>query len=214
MPTRFYFRFAVIVAAVVLCAAAILAWRADQRDRAQLAAELAATRQLLAAAGARQHDRDAQLTQTLAALAAEKRTVVTPAKIVRDLPRELPLPAPITLESAPAAPATPGQTPAARTQAVIPAEDLKPLYDFALDCKACQAKLADAQGNLADEQKKTAPSPRSATRPCASPAAAALGAASDAPPNGLSSAPPPAPLPRRPLIKASWFWATAVTPLS
>jgi hypothetical protein len=32
----------------------------------------------------------------------------------------------------------------------------KPLYDFTLDCKACQAKLADAQGNLADEQRKTA----------------------------------------------------------
>ena len=42
------------------------------------------------------------------------------------------------------------------TQAVIPTEDLKPLYDFALDCKACQAKLAAAQADLTDERTKTA----------------------------------------------------------
>jgi septal ring factor EnvC (AmiA/AmiB activator) len=156
MSSPFLLKLAAFLVAVILCVALFEAWRADQRDRAQLAAELAATKQLLAAADARQHDRDAQLTQTLAALASEKRTIITPAQIIHDLPRDLPLPAPIILQSAPAAPATPGQPPAAPTQAIIPAEDLKPLYDFALDCKACQAKLADAQGNLADEQKKTA----------------------------------------------------------
>jgi hypothetical protein len=45
---------------------------------------------------------------------------------------------------------------AALTQAVIPAADLKPLYDFSLDCRACQAKLAAAQADLTDEQAKTA----------------------------------------------------------
>jgi hypothetical protein len=40
--------------------------------------------------------------------------------------------------------------------AVIPAEDLKPLYDFALECKACQAKLTAAQSDLTDERTKTA----------------------------------------------------------
>jgi type II secretory pathway pseudopilin PulG len=156
MPSRLTLRIAGLAVAVILCVAAVHAWRADQRDRAQLAVELAATRQLLAAADTRQRDRDTQLAQTLAALASEKRTIVKPAQIVRELPRELPLPAPITLQSTPAKPATAGQTSTAPTQAVIPAEDLKPLYDFTLDCKACQAKLAAAQGNLADEQKKTA----------------------------------------------------------
>jgi hypothetical protein len=42
-----------------------------------------------------------------------------------------------------------------QAQAVIPAADLKPLYDFSVDCKACQAKLAAAQGNLTDEKTKT-----------------------------------------------------------
>lgn len=149
---------------------------ADRLDRAQLAAELAATKQLLAAADARQHDRDAQLAQTLSALAAEKRTIVTPAQIIRELPNNIRLPAPVTLQVDPASsvgatlgsPATNARnasagraSPApannsARGGAVIPAEDLKPLYDFTLDCKACQAKLTAAQGDLADEKSKTA----------------------------------------------------------
>src|SRR5467141_5445876 len=43
----------------------------------------------------------------------------------------------------------------AETQAVIPGEDLKPLYDFTIDCKACQSKLTAAQADLTDEKKKT-----------------------------------------------------------
>ena len=156
MSSQFFLKLASLIFAAILVVALIQAWRADQRGRSQLAAELAATKQLLAAADARQHDRDAQLTQTLAALAAEKRTIVTPAQIVRELPHELSLPSPITLQSAPATPATPGLTTATPAQTVIPAEDLKPLYDFTIDCKACQAKLAAAQGDLADEQKKAA----------------------------------------------------------
>jgi hypothetical protein len=40
--------------------------------------------------------------------------------------------------------------------AQIPAADLKPLYDYILDCKACQAKLTAAQSDLTDEKTKTA----------------------------------------------------------
>jgi hypothetical protein len=40
--------------------------------------------------------------------------------------------------------------------AQVPADDLKPLYSFVMDCKACQAKLSAAAGNLSDEQTKTA----------------------------------------------------------
>jgi len=166
MPYRSWLRLAAIVIAVALLVAAFQAWRADRRDRAQLAAELASTKQLLEAADARQRDRDAQLQQSLAALAAEKRTIVTPAQILRDLPRELPLPAPIVLQPAPASPAqgnpspnaaqTPGDAPKpGQPAAIIPAEDLKPLYDFTLDCKACQAKLAASQADLLDEGNKT-----------------------------------------------------------
>ena len=178
MPYRFWLKLAAIVIAVALCVAVVQAWRADRRDRAQLAAELAATKQLLTAADARQHDRDAQLAQTLSTLAAEKRSVVTPAQILRELPKNLPLPAPITLQVGPApsvgatlgSPATnTGATPVGGASpapangekppldsAFIPRADLKPLYDFTLDCKACQAKLSVTQNDLADERQKTA----------------------------------------------------------
>jgi len=151
MTSNFWFRLIALLVAAVLGVAVAQAWRADRRERAQLETELAATKQLLAAADARQHDRDAQLAQTLATLAAEKRTVVTPAQIVRELPSQISLPSPIVLQSAPALP----DSPTPKTNAVIPAEDLKPLYDFTIDCKACQAKLAAAQGDLTDERNKT-----------------------------------------------------------
>jgi hypothetical protein len=152
MPSQLWIRLAELSLAFLLAVAVYFSWRADQRDRAQLAAELAATKQLLAAADVRQHDRDAQLAQTLATLAAEKRTIVTPAQIVRELPSQISLPAPIVLQSTPALP----DSPTPKANAVIPAEDLKPLYDFTLDCRACQAKLSAAQGDLTDERKKTA----------------------------------------------------------
>jgi hypothetical protein len=40
--------------------------------------------------------------------------------------------------------------------AQIPAADLQPLYDYALNCTVCQAKLTAAQADLADEKIKTA----------------------------------------------------------
>src|SRR5713226_7152229 len=151
MPSQFWLKLASIVVSAVLGVAVVQAWRADRRERSQLESELAATKQLLAAADTRQHDRDAQLAQTLATLTAEKRAIVTPAQIVRELPSQLPLPSPLILQSAPASPSSPSP----QSNAVIPAEDLKPLYDFTIDCKACQAKLAAAQGDLTDERQKT-----------------------------------------------------------
>lgn len=159
MPIRFWTRIAELIFIVALALAWFFSWRADRRDRTQLAAELAATKQLVAAADAQQHARDVQLAETLKSLAAEKRTVVTPAQIISKLPSELGLPSPIVLQTRPAASSlsVPAQTAKpASTQAILPAEDLKPLYDFTIDCKACQAKLATSQSDLADEQKKTA----------------------------------------------------------
>src|SRR6202165_3076399 len=99
MPTSFSIRIAALAIAGGLALALLAAWRADRRDRTQLAADLATAQQALAQADARQHDRDAQLLQTLAALAAEKRTITTPAQIVRALPQQIPLPVPITLQA-------------------------------------------------------------------------------------------------------------------
>ncbi len=170
MSIRYWIRIVEAAVLMLLAVAVIVSWRADRRDRTQLASELASTKKALADADTRQHERDTQLAQTLSALANLKRTIVTPAQIVRELPSEIPLPTPITLESATAANSPTTQTPAGPNptspapslpdgklpQAVIPAEDLKPLYDFALECKACQAKLTAAQSDLSDERTKTA----------------------------------------------------------
>src|SRR5204862_3903519 len=102
--------------------------RTSRRDRSQPASELVATKQLLTVADARQHDRDAQLAQTLAALAAEKRTIVTPAQIVRELPTQISLPSPIVLQSAQEI----TNSPTTKHNADVPAEDLKPLYEYTL----------------------------------------------------------------------------------
>jgi hypothetical protein len=203
MPTQIYVRAAAILIAATLVLAVFAAWRAERRDRAQLAADLAAANKSLAQATARQHDRDTQLQKTLTALAAEKRNIKTTAQIIADLPNQIPLPEAIRLQSAkPEAtlltpPCSSGLSRSARdpmfgpegskstppsidepingncrrtaclrwqghpcssvpTQAALPVADLKPLYDFAIDCKICQAKLAAAQADLTDEHAKTA----------------------------------------------------------
>jgi hypothetical protein len=46
---------------------------------------------------------------------------------------------------------------------IIPAEDLKPLYDFTLDCKACEAKLSATQGDR--QRNATQPSPQQKEAP-------------------------------------------------
>ncbi|MGB8476471.1 MAG: hypothetical protein WCE61_20515 [Candidatus Acidiferrum sp.] len=200
MTPRNWLRLAEILVSVLLAITILVAWRADRRDRAQLASQLAAAQKTIADASASQHDRDTLLKQSLAQLAAQKRAVVTQAQILKALPSAIPLPVAISLQSTPTktvnahplpiqarapvprAPLTKLEAKASRSaqtlpadqnqsspapiyaaqtadkppDAVLPAADLKPLYDFAIDCKACQAKLAAAQSDLNDEKTKTA----------------------------------------------------------
>lgn len=176
MTLRVGIRVAAAVIVVIALVAIYVSWRAEIRSRAELAAELAAAKQALTAAEERQQARDAKLADTLAAIAAEKRTVRSPAQIIKDLPNQIPLPVPIVIQNIPnpglsgakapetgtprvgaSTPDKPGQVSndASRIQGVIAGPDLKPLYDFALDCKTCQAKLTAAQSDLADEKGKT-----------------------------------------------------------
>lgn len=64
-------------------------------------------------------------------------------------------------DSLPNAPAAAGATipacdPTAGCDARIPAADLKPLYDYVQDCRACQAELTVAKQNAADDAAKLA----------------------------------------------------------
>ena len=60
---------------------------------------------------------------------------------------------PKTSDSSSPAPATtnPSQAPPGQS-ATIPASDLKPLFDYIQDCRACQAQLKAAQSDLTDEK--------------------------------------------------------------
>jgi len=162
MSIRIWLKGAAVLIALVASVSVYLAWRGAQHAQAQLKAELQATQKAVADADSRQQSRNAQLTQVLAQLNEKKSTVRNPAQIVKALPGVLPLPTPLTQPTQVASPGLPAiqggskqpvETPAPKVQ--LPAEDLKPLYDFAVNCQECQAQLIAAQANLKDEQTKT-----------------------------------------------------------
>jgi hypothetical protein len=156
---KLWIQISATVVGLVLVSALVSAWRAQLLDRSRLQAELSATQKALADLDAKQKERDLQLTQTLKQLAEQKSRVRTPSQVLTELPGVLPLPTPLR-EAILTTPATEG--PASSEPATpqpksvpLPKEDLKPLFDFAVDCQACQARLASAQAALTDEKAKT-----------------------------------------------------------
>jgi hypothetical protein len=156
-----WLKVAAMLIAVVAGVSVYFAWRGAQRTQAQLKAELQATQKALADADTRQKTRDAELAQILGGLNQKKATIQSPQQIVKALPEVLPLPIPILdvqVGSAdvpgPLGPAKPGN-PTPKSEVLLPTEDLKPLYDYAVDCQECKAQLSAAQANLKDEQTKT-----------------------------------------------------------
>ena len=93
-----------ICIAAVLAALAFHAWLSAHDDQLRLQSVVASQKQVLDAADAREHDRNATLKDALAQIEILKRQTQTPEQILRDLPKYLPLPQPITL--APVATAT------------------------------------------------------------------------------------------------------------
>jgi hypothetical protein len=172
--TRRTIEIAAFCAALLLVAMAVHAWLDSRDEQLRLASTLAAQKQLLDAADSRERTRQSALDATLAQIESLKRATLTPEQVLRDLPKYLPLPQPITLASATgpdasapaqqgtdasAKAAIPGQPPGAfptAPAAQIPSADLKPLYDYVQDCRACQAQLAAAKQNQADDAGKLA----------------------------------------------------------
>jgi hypothetical protein len=83
--------------AVLLAAMAFHAWLTEHDDRLRLQATIATQKQSLDAADTRERDRAATLKDTLAQIESLKRQTQTPAQVIRDLPKFLSLPQPITL---------------------------------------------------------------------------------------------------------------------
>ena len=159
-----WIKLAALLVVVVLAAGVFVAWRDARKEQVALQVELKTTQQALAEAAARQASRDAAVNDLVAALKKKEATVQKPAQVVAPLPDVITLPAPITIEAEGAStlgqPGGPyksvGSVPdGIQPKVNFPAADLKPLYDFAADCKACQAKLGAAQAGLADEKLKS-----------------------------------------------------------
>ena len=163
-----WMKLADVVVVAVLVTGVSVAWRDARKEQAALRAELKTTQQALAEATARQASRDAAANNLVEGLKKKEAAVQKPSQVVAALPGVINLPAPITIgPEPPASPPSSGQAeggPHKGTSSVpdgiqpkvnFPAADLKPLYDFAVDCKTCQAKLGAAQADLADEKLKS-----------------------------------------------------------
>jgi hypothetical protein len=152
-----------VLVVVVLAAGVFVAWRDARKQQAALQAELKTTQQALAEATARQASRDAAVNDLVAGLKKKEAAVQKPAQVVAALPGVITLPAPITIDAeGPASEGGPytgkkasNYVDGVQPKVNFPAADLKPLYDFAVECRACQAKLGAAQADLADEKAKT-----------------------------------------------------------
>jgi hypothetical protein len=159
MSVRSWLQLAGALVVVAVATNVYFGWRSVQRDQAALQEELKSAKQALAESKKRQDSRDEQLADVLKELARKKTAVQTPTQVVQALPEVLPLPTPLTLEhntqgSSPGGPKPGVDVPAPKV--ALPAEDLKPLYDFAIECKGCKAELATANADLKDEMLKTA----------------------------------------------------------
>jgi hypothetical protein len=159
-----WIKLAEVVVVVVLAASVLVAWRDARKEQLALQAELKTTQQALAEATARQVSRDAAVNDLVAGLKKKEAAVQRPEQVVAALPDVITWPAPITIEPPQSAQdqtsgkghASPAGAPDnIQPKVNFPAADLKPLYDFAAECKACQAKLGAAQADLADEKVKS-----------------------------------------------------------
>jgi hypothetical protein len=126
-------------------------WLEQHDDQLKMQGTLDSQKTVIAAADRREQDRSEQLRVTLEQFAAQKKAVTTPGQVIRALPDLLPsLPVPLQMVAAPVSPGGTAQQPSLH----IPAEDLKPLYDLVLDCRACQAERESLRKDLDDEHAK------------------------------------------------------------
>jgi hypothetical protein len=107
------FQISAVIAATILLAMAFYSWLASHDEQLRMKTTIAAQKQQLDAADARERARAAALDQTLAQIQKLKRDTQTPEEILSQLPQYLNLPQPITLNP------PSGQTPA---QAAVTSE--------------------------------------------------------------------------------------------
>lgn len=162
---------------LLLAMLALSAWFASRDEEQRLQATLTAQKQIIDAVGVRERARDTSLKDALAQIGKLKRDTRTPSQIIRDLPKYLPLPQPITITDLanppkaatqhgavtsektsfqPLVPPSPPEGLPATPAVQVPAADLKSLYNVVQDYRACQLRLTAANENITDETGKAA----------------------------------------------------------
>jgi hypothetical protein len=176
MTLRRTIELAAFAVALLIATMAVHAWLASRDEQQRLASTLAAQKQLLDAADSRERTCQFALDATLAEIEKLKSATQTPQQIVSALPQYIPLPQPITFATAqqgtdasmgtaaqsplhepPGASSNTASAPSSLPSAPaaqIPTADLKPLYDYIQDCRACQAQLAAAKQTASDDTSK------------------------------------------------------------
>jgi hypothetical protein len=147
-----------VVLAIVATAGIILAivsYRDELRDRAQLTQTIAQQKPIIAAAEQRTVTRDQAATVAVQAIQATVKRAQTPSAELSAFNAYVPLPTPLALSPATDAPQGPGNKASMATVgANIPAEDLQPLLDFAASCKTCEIQLTTCKADLVDANTK------------------------------------------------------------
>lgn len=163
--------------AIALAGLLIASWLDARRVEGELRGTMETANKKIASAADQEADRDAKLRATLNEIDKLKASVKTPSQALAALPALLPkLPEPIEIaqpggstQSASSGSYEPptdapkqtqggsskqtlptGNAPPAQLQ--IPQADLKPLYDAAQDCRACESQAAAMSKDLADEK--------------------------------------------------------------
>lgn len=119
-----------------------------KHDAAKLKATLAAQQVVVVNDAKKEVARDDQAKAVVQTMETARKAVQTPSQAIKAIPAVIPLPVPIALE--PMAPGAKSGASAALPDAVIPQQDLKPLYDFGVACQECQVKLTAAVADKAD----------------------------------------------------------------
>ncbi|MGH9574592.1 MAG: hypothetical protein ACRD40_13815 [Candidatus Acidiferrales bacterium] len=179
----------VLSIALALAAAWMTAdnWLTAKDAQRQFTNAFADEQNLIVQSDATKQRQENDLKNLLKEIESLKTKTRTPSQVIKELPKYLPLPAPISVatecggsvkqehyKAAADVPAvrpdkannstrsanfrypelTPSLVREDAADAKIPVQDLKPLFDFAQDCRACDAELDEAHKTAADDSMK------------------------------------------------------------
>jgi hypothetical protein len=169
----FLSRYIMVGIALFVGAIVFHAWLNARAVQRQIESSLRTQEGVIASVNSAEAKRDQSLQGVLNEISKVKHATKTPLQVVTELPKYLPLPAPISLTSAvthqlsensslltastgdsPPSPVTPGEAAFPPKPAVgygpkpdveLPTQDLKPLFDFVQDCRSCEIELEAAR---------------------------------------------------------------------